>query len=123
MEVRVQAWDSTDATLLSFMRGGAVRELMQILHHHLFARGETGTRPVRLYSKTTGRLLSEGDIVEPAPMTYRYSRESVSSAAVVGGCAGIHVLPDYAQIMPDLFDAKGFLPVRFLKPSPYGGTG
>ena len=80
MKVRVHALNSNDATLLSRRRGSAVRDLMQILHHHLFARGETGTRPVRLYS--SGRQLLDGDIVEPAPMAYRYSRAPRWSVAV-----------------------------------------
>jgi hypothetical protein len=42
---------------------------------------------------------------------------------VVGGCAGIHLSADCAQMMPDLFDAKGFLAVRLFKPSPYGDAG
>jgi hypothetical protein len=106
--VQVKAWecdDASDATLLSCRQGVVVRELIQILYHHLLSRCETDTRPVRLYLK--GRACPAGEIVEPAP--------------TVCGCAGIHLPTDCAQMLASLFDGKGYLPVRFSKPSSCAG--
>ena len=102
----VQASGDEEPTSLLVRRGCKVGELQQFLY---IQTGDPTTRPGDFYAHCV-RL----DARAPISTRQIYHFDWVESGSAIprgGGCAGIQVLPEYTDILPNLFE-RGRLPVR-----------